>query len=136
MKRRRIIDAVTEEADDVAASLKGADDAVFLTWRNPREHVTILDHVAKRRVAHSIEVLAQYDLLGANADSRADVARHQLIVTRKHLYADTIAAHCCDGIGSGGQRRIDEGKKSSQHHLALIIDLKSVRAIDLAVGHG
>ena len=49
MQRRRIVDPVTHEPDDVAAMLEREDDPVLLRRRHAREDRALFRHVPKRR---------------------------------------------------------------------------------------
>ena len=59
VQRRRVVDAVAEEADHVAAPLERQDDAVLLRRRDAREDVGLLGDVPERAVAHAVDLVAR-----------------------------------------------------------------------------
>ena len=67
VQRRRVVDAVAEEADDVAAALEREDDAVLLRRRDAREDATPAPRRARARRRHPLDLVAEDDLRSRRA---------------------------------------------------------------------
>ena len=111
VQRRRVVDAVAEEADDVAAALERQDDAVLLRGRDAREHASS----ARRRGASAGSLMRSSSppstiCADVEADLRADVARDQLVVAGEDLDGDAVARERRDAPrahpASGGSAKV------------------------------
>src|ERR1700693_1703897 len=67
VERRSIIDAITEEADDVASVLERKDDAILLRWRDSGEDIGLLCYMCQSGIAHMIKLISQYDTISRQA---------------------------------------------------------------------
>ena len=59
VQRRRVVDAVAQEADHVPAPLERQDDAVLLRRGDAGEYRGLLRHVPERRVVEACDVVAR-----------------------------------------------------------------------------
>ena len=80
MKRRRVVDAVSQIANDMTAMLERNNDSVLLGWRDSREDRCLLDDLRQGGVTYSLELVAEDDASNVEANLRADVLRHELVV--------------------------------------------------------
>ena len=97
VQRRRIVDAVAEIADDVAAALQPKNDAVLLNGRDPAEQVRLFQPRGERLVAERFDLGAGQQPGDRNAELGADMLRHALVVAAEDLDADTLGPERGDG---------------------------------------
>ena len=93
VERGRIVDAVAQEPDDVAALLQGDEDPVLLGRRDAREDRRLLRDMAASAVSVSRSISSPGTTRAhVQTDVRTDVPRDELVVARQDLHLDAVAA--------------------------------------------
>ena len=114
LERRRIVDAVAEEADDVAPRLQRLDQPRLLVGREPAIGVDRLDLDGERLVAQLGDIGARQDRLGIEPDQAGQPLHHDRIVARQDLDPDAGRRQPRNGRRGGGLGRIGEGAEPSK----------------------
>jgi len=116
-QRRRIVDAVAQEAHHVLLALQGGDDALLVGGASRANRV-----VSSTTAANSVSLMAsiwraQQHVFGGDADLVADFLAHQLVVAGEHLTATPCwpappprAPWCLWGIEEGPHSRAGPGR--------------------------
>ena len=115
-----VVDAVAHEPDDVAFALEGLDDALLVRRREAGEHVGGLDGLGQLRVGHGLDLAAEHDLLGIDADLGADLAGDEVVVAGQDLDGHAVLAQGGDGFGGGVLGRVEEGEVAGQDQVGLV----------------
>ena len=122
MKRRRVVDAISQESDDMPAALMGKDYAVFLGGGHPTEEIGSGDPRPQGLVAELRELGAREHAGDGNAQLLAEVAGHALVVPGQDLDHDSTLAEGFDSAACPQLRWIQEGSKTGEDELLLIAD--------------
>ena len=77
----------------------------------------------------------QHDLFRTNPHFRADFPRHQVIVSREHLYGHPVLSQDADRFCRRVLRRIQKERKAAEHKISLVAE-PSVIAIGADVAPG
>ena len=121
VERRRVVDAVAQEADDVAAALERQDDPVLLRGRDAGEDGRLLGHRARaRRRSCARSRRRRRSRAPVEPDLAADVPGDQLVVAGQDLHHDPVAAKRRSASATpsiGGSR---EGHEADERQLALV----------------
>ena len=99
LERRAIIDAVTQEADDVPFAMQGIDDRGFLRRRDLGEDGSGLGQVRHLRRRDSVSSsLAEHDAVHRQSDFMADLAGDDVVVTGENLHLHAAGLQSRDGL--------------------------------------
>ena len=109
LQRGAVVDAVAQEADDVAARWQRRDDRRLLRRRKLGEHRWRLDELGELRVAQRLDVAAENDALDRQPDLAADLAGDDLVVAGENLDLDAVRGQRRDRRAGALLGRIEKG---------------------------
>jgi hypothetical protein len=112
VQRRRVVDAVAEKADHVAAQLQRRHHAVLLRRQHAREDRVPFGECGERGFAERVGLAAEHDHARIQPDRLADATRDALVVAGEDLHRDAVAAQRLQRAGNAGRRRIGEAQKA------------------------
>ena len=115
--------------------MQRGDDALLVGGGQPREQGGLLHHRRQLRVAHGLDLRAQQDVFGGDADLVADLLAHQLIVAGEHLDRDAVLAQGHHRGRRGVFGGIEEGHIAAQDQFAFVGLGVGGLAIQVAVGN-
>ena len=104
----------------MAFALQGLDDALLVRRGEAGEDVRGFHRLGQLRVGHGLDLAAEHDLLGIDADLGADLAGDQVVVAGQHLDGDAVLAQHGDGLGGGVLGRVEEGEVAGQDQVAFV----------------
>ena len=128
MERRRIVDAVAEKADDMAAVPQPKNDAILLSGRDPAEQVRLLQPRAERFLTERFDLGAGQHPSNRNAEFGADMLRHALVVAAEDLDADTLGPKRGDGRPGArlcGSKKTTKPAKTKSRSSATVAPVRS-----------
>src|SRR5580692_10996005 len=120
MERRRIVDAVTEKADDMAAVPQPKNDAILLSGRDPAEEVRLLQPRAERFLTERFDLGAGQHPGDRNAEFGADMLRHALVVAAEDLDANTLGPKRGDGRPGARLWRIEKDDEAGKNQILFV----------------
>ena len=135
VQRRRIVDAVAHEADDMAEPLQRQQDPKLLLRVDPAEQVDPRQLPDQRLLREMRQRVAGEHPRDRHADLGEDVAGHELVVAGQHLHGDARGRHRLDRRPGACFRRIEENGEAGENQVALVGDRGGLVArIDHAAG--
>ena len=136
VQRRRIVDAVAHEADDMAEPLQRQQDPKLLLRVDAAEQVDPRQLSDQRLLREMRQRVAGQHSGDRHADLGEDVAGHQFVVAGQHLHGDTRGRHRLDRRAGACFRRIEENSEAGENKVALVGDCGGLVArIDHAAGY-
>ena len=120
MQRRRIVDAVAHEADDMAEPLQRQQDPVLLLRIDPAEQVDPRQLPDQRLVREMRQRVAGEHARHRHADLSEDVAGHEFVVAGQHLHGDAGGRHRLDRRPGACFRRIEEDREAGEHQVGFV----------------
>src|ERR1700720_233455 len=120
MQRWRIVDAIAEKADNMAAVPQPKNDAVLLSWCDPAEQVRLLQPRGERFLTERFDLGAGQHPGDRNAEFGADMLRHALVVAAEDLDADTLGPKRGDGRPCARFWRIGEDDEAGKNQISFV----------------
>ena len=135
VQRRRVVDAVAHEADDMAEPLQRQQDAMLLLRVDAAEQIDPRQLPDQRLVREMRQRVAGQHAGDRHADLGEDVAGHEFVVAGQHLHGDARSRHRLDRRPGAGLRRIEENGEAGEDKIALVGDRGGLVArVDRAAG--
>ena len=116
MKRRRVVDAIAEVADDVAASAQRLDNAFFLVRIDLDEKIGAANAGQKPVLRHFRQVFASHDPVGPETYSLGQMRCDIAIVAGNDFYADAAIRKCRKRFPHPLLWRIEKQQESREGH--------------------
>ena len=118
-ERGRVVDAVSCDGDDLAASLVRLDEPQLVGGRHAREDGMVGRGLLECGVVHGLELRAGERRTVAEPDLIADRGRGQRVVAGQHRDPDSGRARGADRIGGRGPERILERGEAEHGQLCV-----------------
>jgi hypothetical protein len=119
---RRIVDAVAEKADDMAAQPQRKDDATLLVGVDAGEQVDVIDLGHQCAVGKLLDLGAGEDAPRGQADRRGDMADDGGMIAGDDLEADARSGEACDRVARVALGWIGEHAEADERQLAFVRD--------------
>ena len=121
VKRRRIVDAVAHEADDVPALLEGEEDPRLLGGRRAREDGRALGDLGEGGVRHAVDFGAREHLARVEADATRRRGARPTRRRRVRTLTSTPSLRIASTVAfASGERRVREREEALEHEVALV----------------
>ena len=120
MQGRRIIDAVTHEADGMAPPLQSTHDPLLLLRIDLDEEVRGLGQMPQGLVLDAVELGTGEHALGIEPDGFRDMGCHEAVVAGDDLDGDAEPCQVADGVPDALLQRIKEQEKADENHTGLV----------------
>ncbi len=122
MQRGRIVDAIAQIADDVAARLQCQQDAVFLRRIGAAEEIDVGHTRAQRVVIHGRDLLAGQHAVDGHAQLHTDMARDPFVVAGDDFHGDAAGRHRGQRLPGARLWRIEKRRKTCEDERRLVRD--------------
>jgi hypothetical protein len=118
----------------VAAGVRRPNDPVLLHGRHPREYLGPFRHHPGRRIGHLLDCIPKDDLPWLQADLLADLAGHQVVVSRDDLDLDPVGPQRPQCFGDPFVGGIEERGESHEHEVSFVGARIDRPLVDVAIG--
>ena len=108
VQRRRVVDAVAQVADHVAAALEGKEDPVLLRRRDAREDRRLLGDRSERRIGHPVHLVPNEHLARSSPTCVQTCAVTRSLSPVITLTSTPSSFQRRHDLGGIGQRRVGE----------------------------
>jgi hypothetical protein len=119
--RGRIVHAIAEEAHHVSHLLQCEDDALLLIWIDFDEEVGLLGGRPEGLVVEVIQISSGQQTIASQSDQPRDVLGDAPAVSCDQLDGNPERGESFDGFGRAVLWPIEEGEKSHERHVALVV---------------
>ena len=106
----------------MAFAMQGLDDPRFLVGGELREYRGRFGALGQLLVREGIDLVAQQDVLGRQANLAAHVSGYRVVVAGQNLDRDPVLLQRGDGRRGAVLGRVQEGDVANQHQVGFIRD--------------
>ena len=135
VQSRRIVDAVAQVADDMAAAPECLNDALFLVRVDLDEEIGVLHACKERTLGEFRQVLTGHYPVGSQADRLGEMRGNVTVVARNDLYRDASLGECRKRLPDAFLRRVEEEQEASEGEIGLVLPRKGAPALETADCH-
>ena len=134
-KGGRVVDAVAHESDDVALAPEDADDAFFVSGREPGKQRRPIGCFGQFGVGHFLDVATQEHRVRGEANVLAYLAADREVISSEDFHSHAMFVQGRKGAGRGLLGWVEESHVPSEYEVALVFPDANLRPGQLLGGY-